>query len=97
MNFCRIDRFDEHDPDLRTGIVQFLVSDWSDIIGFQEQFQPVTGFVGFFQCDLQFGDEIRLPMCILRFMDIGADAGSRSADLVGNNGFSLIFSGLSPS
>ena len=36
-------------------------------------------------------DEIRLSMCILRFMDIGADTGSGSADLVGNDSFVSVF------
>ena len=46
-----------------------------------QQFQPVTRLIGFLQSDLQFGNEIRLSVGVLRFTDIGTDGGTASADL----------------
>ena len=43
---------------MRTDIIQFLISFFINIIGFQEKFQPITCFVGFFKSDLQFGDSV---------------------------------------
>ena len=89
--FGRVDGFDQHYPDLKTGIVQFLILGRIDIIGFQQKFKPVTGFIGFFQGDLQLGNEIRFTVCILRFVNICADAGPGTADLIGNNCFMPAF------
>ena len=62
-----------------------------NIIGFSKQQQPVTGFVGFFQGDLKFCDEIRFAVGILCFVDICSDTGSSSADLIGDDRVSLFF------
>ena len=44
--------------------------------------------------DLQFGDEIRFAVSILRFVNIGSDTGSGSADLIGDDRFVLTFQKL---
>ena len=62
-----------------------------DGVGLCQQQKPITGFVGFFQRDLQFGYEIRFAVGVLRFVDICADAGSRPADLIANDRFVSIF------
>ena len=89
--FCRIDRLYQHNPDLRTDTIQFLISCIINIICFQQKFQPVTRFVGFFEGDLQFGDEIRFAVGVLCFVYVCSDTGSGSADLIGNNRFVLAF------
>ena len=89
--FCCIDGFYQHHPDLRTIIFQFLIFCVINIIRFQQKFQPITCFVGFFQCYLQFGNEICFTVGILCFVDIGSDTGSGSADLIGNYRFVLAF------
>ena len=63
----------------------------NDIIGFSKQQQPVACFVGFFQGDLKFCDEIRFAVSILRFVDICSDTGSGSANLIGDDRFVLAF------
>ena len=40
---------------------------------------------------MQFGDEIRFPVGVLRFVNVCSDTGSGSADLIGNDRFVLAF------
>ena len=88
---CRIDRFYQHYPNLRTIVIKFSIFDCVYIICFQQKFQPVTCFVGFFEGNLQFGDEIRFAVGILCFVYVCSDTGSGSADLIGNDRFVLTF------
>ncbi len=67
---------------MRADIIQGAISGLIGIIGFQERFQPVIRFIGFFQSDLLLCSGIGLPVRILGFVDIGADTGPGTADLV---------------
>ncbi len=65
-----------------------------DHIGFCQQQKPVTCFIGFFQCNLKFGYEIRSTVSILCFMDIGTDTGAGTTNLIADDRFVLTFEKL---
>ena len=54
---------------------------------FGEQFQPITGFGGFFQCDLKFIKHISVRSSIFRFSNVRTDACSRTKNLIRNGKF----------
>ena len=85
-----IDRGNQGDPDFPAEIFQAVIFRVGDGIGLDQQQKPITGLIGFLQRDLQLGYEIRLAVGILRLVDIRADAGSRSADLIADDRFVLI-------
>ena len=89
--FRCINRCNQSYPDFPTKIFQpFIFSSWNNV-GFVQQQQPVTCFVGFFQGNLQFGNKISLTVSILSFVDISSDTGSGSADLITDDRFVLTF------
>ena len=57
------------------------------IVAFNQQFQPIFALGTFLQCNLEFGDEIRPAMTIESLSDIGANAGSRADELIGQDAF----------
>ncbi len=89
--FRCIDRCNQSYSDFPAKIFQpFKFSSWENV-GFVQQQQPVTCFIGFFQGNLQLGNKISLTLSILGFVDIGSDTGSGSADLITDDRFVLAF------
>ena len=86
-----VDRGDQGDPNFPAEIFQTVVFVSGDGVGLCQQQKPITGLVGFLQGDLQSGYEIRFAVGVLRLVDIRADAGSRSADLIADDRFVLCF------
>ena len=57
------------------------------IAAFNQQFQPVFALCAFLQGNLEFGNEISTAMSIECLSNIGADTGSRTDELIGENTF----------
>ena len=57
------------------------------ISALNQQFQPIFTLRAFLQCDLQFCNEIRLPVGIKRFANVCTNACAGSNQLVGQNRF----------
>ena len=55
---------------------------FADSTGLNHQLQPITGLVCFFQSDFKLCNEVRFAVGVLRLMDVRADGGSRSCELV---------------
>ena len=51
-----------------------------------EYAKPVIRLIALLQCDLKLVDEIRFAGCIVRLMDIRADACSAAKQLIDNGG-----------
>ena len=89
-----VDRGDQSNPDFPAEVFPTVVLVFGDGVGLCQQQEPVTRFVGFFQGDLQLGNEIRFAVSVLCFVDIRADAGPRPADLIADDRFVSAFEQL---
>ena len=82
-----IDGGNQHYTNARACRIQRLIFALGEIVRLIQKFQPISGFVGFFQSDLQFCNKIRFSVGILRFPNICADRRAASANLIGYDRF----------
>lgn len=62
--FCGVDGSDENDSYFCTESVKRLVFRIVYVFCIIKKFEPVSGFVSFFKCDLEFRNEVGFAVCI---------------------------------
>lgn len=67
-------RRDQHTPDCTAVSSEWLICLICKEACFMQQIEPVLAFIAFLQRNLQFGDKILRPLCVLRLVNIGANA-----------------------
>ena len=90
--FCGADRGNKQHTQRGAVIIEPFELSIAEVTGFEEQLEPITGFVCFLESNLKLSNKIGSAMSVLSLTNVGADGGAAPANLIRYYGFALSFS-----